>query len=201
MLALGAVPALAVTRTPYSTNLVKNPGFEAGYANAGYQPIAVPYWSTSENMTVVRYGAPNGFPSLAEGTRISGGKKFFTIGTPQSGWDFCPGAAKQNIPIRRRAAAIDAGRVKMELFLYMGTYGFQPDTAVALLRALDAGGNVLGEIRLTTTDTNGHMDGRGGRDIVPAGTRSLRVYLYSQETQGYCDAYFDRVSVKISPII
>jgi hypothetical protein len=194
-----ATPAVAVTRTPYNTNLIKNPSFEAGSATGGYRWISVPYWSTYGKMTVVKYGAPNGFPSLAEGARISGGKKFFTMGTPPNGSTTCSAVALQSIPIRRRAAAIDAGRVQIDFRLYMGTYDSQPDTAVAIVNAYASSGALIDEtMRISTTQTNGEMRGLGGRNRLPAGTRTLRVLLLSQNTQGYCDAYFDRIRLVLS---
>lgn len=193
------MPAAAVTRTPYNTNLIKNSSFEGGSATGGYRWISVPYWSTYGNMTVVKYGAPNGFPSLAEGARISGGKKFFTMGTPPGGSTTCSAVALQSIPIRRRASAIDAGRVQIDFRLNMGTYDSQPDTAVAVVNSYASSGALIEEtIRISTTHTNGEMRGLGGGDRLPAGTRTLRVLLFSQNTQGYCDAYFDRVSVVLS---
>jgi hypothetical protein len=191
--AVSAAPAAAVTRTPYNTNLVKNPGFEAGQATGGYRWIAVPNWQTYGNMTVVKYGAPGGFPTLAEGARISGGKKFFTMGTPSGGSTTCSQVALQVIPIRRRAAAIDSGHVRVSFRLYMGTYDSQPDTAVALLRS-----NVGDHIGHNVTKTDGSMVLQGITLVLPPGVRTLTVLLYSRNTQGYCDAYFDRVSVVLT---
>ena len=198
-LTLGAIPAAAVTRTPYSTNFVRNGSFEAGSANSGYAPIAVPSWTTYPNMTVVKYGAPNGFPSLAEGARISGGKKFFTIGAPVGSNTTCMPVALQVIKIRGRGAAIDALDVRIDASVYIGTYGTQTDTAVFEVRFNDYRGQFIDGIRYSTSATNAIMYGPSFTRLVPVGTRSLTIYLYSKDTQGYCDAYFDRISVKLFP--
>ncbi|HYI23382.1 MAG TPA: hypothetical protein VEX62_12205 [Candidatus Limnocylindrales bacterium] len=198
-LAFAAGPAASVTRTPYNTNLVKNPGFEAGAATSGYQPVAVPNWSTYGNMTVVKYGAPDGFPTLAEGARISGGKKFFTFGTPPGASTTCFVPSIQTFTIRGRGAAIDAGRVQIDFQAYLGTYDSQPDTAVAELYFYDSTGNAAtGGFKFTATQTDGRMLLNTGRRLVPSGMRIVRIRLMSTDTQGYCDAYFDRISVKLS---
>ena len=192
-------PAVAVTLTPYNTNLVKNAGFEAGSATGGYRWISVPNWQTHGKMTVVKYGAPNGFPTLAEGASISGGKKFFTMGTPPDGSTTCLAVALQSIPIRGRAAAIDAGRVRAFVSLYLGTYATQPDTAVAYVQAnIPSTASNQRLITFSATQTEGRMTGWAARPWIPAGTRSLTIVLMSKETQGYCDAYFDKVTVKLS---
>ena len=193
--AFAVMPAAAVTRTPYNTNLVKNAGFEAGLATGGYRWISVPNWQTYENMTVVKYGAPNGFPTLAEGARIAGGKKFFTIGTPPSGSTACLPVALQAIPIRNRNYAIDAGMVEVTFRIYMGTYDSQTDNAQAVLQSANAE-----LIRFKVTATDGRMVSQNATVRLPYGTRSLTVLLMARNTQGYCDAYFDRVSVVLNPI-
>ncbi len=197
--AFAAMPAAAVTRTPFNTNLVKNSSFEAGQATGGYRWIAVPSWQTYGKMTVVKYGAPNGFPTLAEGQRISGGQKFFTMGTPPEGGSSCQAVALQTIPIRGRNYAIDAGMVEVTFRLYMGTYDSQSDTAGAILRAHSDGAQ-SDLITFNVSQTNSRMVSQTATGRLPYGTRSLTVILQSKNTQGYCDAYFDRVSVVINPI-
>jgi len=193
-LVFSAMPAAAATRTPYDTNLVKNSSFEAGSATSGYRWIAVPNWQTDGNMTVVKYGAPNGFPTVAEGQRISGGKKFFTFGTPAPGDTQCHPLAFQSIPINGRNYAIDAGMVEVTFRIYMGTYDSQSDTAVAVLRADSE------LLRFSVTQSNSRMVSQSATVRLPYGTRSLLVILMAKNTQGYCDAYFDRVSVVLNPI-
>jgi len=193
------MPAAAVTRTPYNTNLIKNPSFEAGSATGGYRWIAVPNWQTSGNMTVVKYGAPNGFPTVAEGQRISGGNKFLSMGTPPPGTPPCNAAATQTIPIRKRNYAIDAGMVEVTFRVYMGTYDSQSDLATAVLR-VNSATTQTDVIGFTVGQTDSGMVSRSATKRVPFGTRTLTVALFSRDTQGYCDAYFDRVSVVLNPI-
>ncbi len=86
--------------------------------------------------------------------------------------------------------------VEVTFRLYMGTYGNQSDTAVALLRA----GTQRDLIGFNVTQTDARMVTQRATARLPYGTRSLTAYLYSKNTQGYCDAYLDRVSVVLNPI-
>ncbi len=121
------------------------------------------------------------------------------MGTPAGNSTTCSAGALQVIPIRRRNAAIDAGRVKMDARAYLGTYGNQPDTAKVLMKFHDSNGTPISiAFGASATGTEGSMFGPSVALVVPSGTRSMTVLLYSQATEGYCDAYFDRISVKLS---
>jgi len=189
---------VAVTRTPYNTNLIKNPGFEAGPASDGTYDVLVPSWDLSygdlhNQPTVVAYGTAGGFPTAAEGQRISGGKQFLASGL---GGNYQCGSAGQYVAIRGRNSAIDSGHVVLVLKANMGTYDDQTDTAVAQVEP--AGNLPLGNgITITATHTNGQLVRRAAALSLPVGTRSFRIDLWAQDTVGYCDAYFDKVSVKL----
>ena len=45
----------------------------------GSQPVAVPYWTTSLNTTVVAYGTP-GFPTKHQSAQFGGRHQFLTLG-------------------------------------------------------------------------------------------------------------------------
>lgn len=194
---LAAAPVAAVTATPYNSNLVKNRGFEAGSASVtGTTVVAVPSWSTTGNATVVKYGTAGGFPTIAEGLRISGGKQFLTSGVATAP-DEC-GEAEQIIMILGRSAAIDSGHVLAKVKGRLGTYGAQPDTAIVGVSFLDATGGYISSFELPTrTATNGRLLLSSAGMILPAGTRRLQLILSAINTVGYCDAYFDKISAKL----
>jgi hypothetical protein len=136
---------------------------------------------------------------LAEASRISGGKNFFTSGTPRSGHTDCQDVAVQRIAIRGRAGAIDANRIRLDAKVYIGTYDSQPDTAhVAVSFYNSSGISIAGGFSFSATHTAGYMLEKTTAKMVPVGTRSMKVFLFSSDTQGYCDAYFDRISLKIA---
>jgi hypothetical protein len=199
-LALAAAPVVGYTKTPWNTNLVKNPGFEAGAGTDGYHTVAIPGWSTyNGKATVVRYGAPLGFPSKAESNRINGGANFFASGqqSPQS--MFCP-VGTQGIKLRGRGAAIDADAVRLTISARIGTYDGQSDTAtvtVNMYRSQYSGEPIASLSSPSMTATNSRLDlVTASLNLAPE-TRFLRVLLFASNTNGYCDAYFDKVSVKI----
>lgn len=194
-LSLSVLPAVAVVRTPYNTNLVKNPGFEAGAATNGYSWVQVPDWFSEPNGTVVAYGTAGGFPTAAEGNRISGGNQFYTSGTPSN--DICA-YAQQDITVRGRANAIDSGHVKVVVSARAGTYGSQTDTTRMKILFRDTGGSILGTLTMPSkTATNGQLQLISGKRVAPAGTRNITILLDAINTELYCDAYFDNIKVKL----
>ena len=196
--ALSGSPAAAVSPTPYNTNLVKNPGFEAGTASPnGYTSVTVPKWTTPQLGTVVKYGTAGGFPTKAESNRISGGKKFFASGP--HGPTLC-GWAEQTIRLVGRDAKIDSGHVKITVKGLLGTYDSQSDTASLQTFFLDNGGESILELESSRTKTNGKLLPGFNAMVVPAATRQILIRLWADNTEGYCDAYFDKISVKLTKI-
>jgi len=195
-----AVPAEAVTRTPYNTNILKNGNFEAGVASAtGYESVAIPGWSsTNVNATVVKYGTAGGFPTAAEGLRISGAKQFFTNGPHVSG--FACAVTYQQKAIKGRNAIIDAGKLKMKVSAQVATYGNQSDTAVIIVSLVNSNGDEVGTLLPPEKSlTNGVFQKVGATGTVPPQTRKVQITLFAAHTVGYCDAYFDNISIKIFP--
>lgn len=195
ILLIGIVPVVATQRTPYGSNLVKNPGFEAGQATDGTVPIAVPYWEVGGNSTVVKYGTSGGFPTAGEGRRISGGKQFFTIGAPTR--HGCSTFARQEIFIHGRDARIDSSHVLLNVKAHLGTYDSQSDTAELTVYS---GTSTTPLVLLTQTATNDRLVLSTARLVLPPGTRSLVMYLSAEHAVGYCDANFDNVSMKLAHV-
>ena len=203
---VAAVPVDAATATPYNSNLIKNPGAEQGGAsNDGNSGISIPGWEPFGNFTVVAYGSPGGFPTRAEGARIGGQRQFFTTGAYDRIYGQCD-TANQFITIRGRNSAIDGGHVKLVLTARMGTYSTQPDTAHVTLSFRDGNNEQLttpnsGSLALKPVSrTNGTFKLVSASRVLPQKARILRVTLSASNTQGYCDAYFDNISVKLVPI-
>lgn len=193
-MAFAVMPAVAVTTTPYNTNLVKNPGFEAGSANDGTTWVAVPNWYSEPNSTVVAYGASGGFPTTAEGQRISGGNQFWTSGLPNNG--VCAYAA-QRILITGRNSAIDSGHIKLTVRARAGTYDSQSDTARMTVFFYNATSHVVGIFSMHKTGTQGLLVVMSGSRVIPVGTRSFLVSIDATNAVGYCDAYFDNIKAKL----
>ena len=191
-LAISTMPAAAVTRTPYNANLVKNSGFEMGYASAdGSQPVAVPYWTTSLNTTVVAYGTP-GFPTKHQSAQFGGRHQFLTLGQPD-GEANC-GQAVQTIALKGRAADIDAGAIRIWFKARVGTAASEPDNTELSYRFVPAPseGNSSADFDVTT---GGSMEFEGQSQILPPGTRSIEIFISAKDTNGSCAAYFDKVKV------
>jgi hypothetical protein len=198
-LGLAVAPVAGATRTPYNTNLIKNGGFEAGAASTdGYSAVIVPNWRTIGNHTVVRYGTAGGFPTKAEAQRISGGTKFFASGVPDPTYHQCSNAQQRTV-IRRRGGAIDSGHVAVVATARAGTYDHQTDTAVVTIQAWDKSGfQVTAQLTLPkVTASDGRLLRISGSMVLPLHTRSISVFLDSENTGGYCDAYFDKITLKL----
>ncbi len=200
LVVVSVLPADAVGTTPFSTNLVKNPGAEAGPAsNDPDVGIAIPNWETLDNFTVVAYGTGGGFPSTTEGSHIHGGNQFFSAGEPE-GDGGCDDAI-QFIKIKGHNSDIDAGHVQIILKARLGTFDSQTDTAVVTLQFRDAnneqvGGSSAG-LKLKATQTGQTMLQKSASKIMPRHAREVRIILAATNTTGYCDAYFDNMSVEI----
>jgi hypothetical protein len=189
---LGSASADAVTKTPFDTNLVKNPGAEGGTATDGNSHVAIPHWKTSEEFTVVRYGAP-GFPTKSESTRMGGGKKFFSCGQNASS-----GYAEQDIQLHGRKSLIVNGHVKVILKARLAVYDSQHDTATAAVFFSSASGFIIGSFETASVEaSDGVFIAKSASHILPAGTALITVQMSGQRANNggtYCDAYFDNIS-------
>lgn len=195
-LGLSVGRATATTATPYNKNLILNPGFEAGLASDGYHSVSVPNWDLSPNATVVAYGTAGGFPTRAEGHRISGSRQFLTSGWRANDNVVCA-SATQAIFIHGRNTAIDSGRVAVVFSGRLGTYGVQPDTATLAMLSWDGAGESTGAGVLSQTHTNGQLFRLSNTQVLGPQTRTITIDLYAENAAGYCDAYFDRISVRL----
>ena len=197
-----AVAALAgVAHSAAPPNLVKNGSAELGAAVTTTSGVTktIPGWVQRGNFTVVKYGAPGGFPDAAVSTTVTGGKNFFAGGpaNPKSG-------ATQVIKVGSRAAMIDAKKLTATLSGYLGGFSSQRDSLTVSATFLDATGLKLGQIRIgpvtpAQRSNNTAMVAKSASGKVPPKTRSIQVSLNAVRTDGgYNDGYADNVKLTLA---
>lgn len=189
-LVLAAAPVSAAP-TPYGSNLVKNPGAQAGSGGS------VPSWDVDGNFASRAYGS-TGMPSTSHGNSIGGGSRLFSSGAYDANFDVC-GSATQFIKIKNRGGAIDGGNVRVTLKARLGTLSTATTARVTLQFREASNGNPVGnQMTLGPVSTNKTLVSRSKSRIVPGGAREFRIQLLSGDTVSTCDGFFDLVSVKIS---
>jgi hypothetical protein len=188
----GGGAADAASKTPLDTNLVTNPGAEAGAAGSG-QVVAIPGWNTTDTFTAVTYGSV-GHPSIAESGEIGGGSNLFACGNDSNG-----AIAAQRIKLSGRNALIDSGNASVGFGAYLGGTGIEGDNARVIVRFLSATGKQLDKaITHVSSGGNGNMVLWSAGTVVPAGTRVLRIVLQGKRFVGAdCDAFFDNVYLNL----
>ena len=200
MLLAVSVPVDAATRTPYGSNIVKNPSAEAGAASPdGTTTVDVPGWEFPIQATVVAYGTA-GFPSVGEGNSYGGGDQFFYSGPDNGG--SCDGLI-QDIRIKGRAAAIDGGHVRAKIRARIGTDS-SDDAARVMVSYFDGNNHqvttpnsaptVLGPV----TSTDRQMLLRKKSKTLPRKTRILRLRLLTTSSADDCAGYFDKVAIVLT---
>jgi hypothetical protein len=204
----GSALPVSAANTAFDTNLVKNPGAEAGSAAHTGSPgdptvVAIPKWSSTAgtHFTVVEYGAAGGYPTAAEGNRINGGDQFFAAGLKTSA-NQC-NFLQQNIELVGRDTLINSDSVRADLSAWIATFDSQPDAGAVSVRFLSANANTLGGFSTAVVrKTNGVFQHVTASMVVPRQTHVLKVVLSGVGTPSgaECDAYFDRISVKIHRI-
>ncbi len=173
---------------PLGGNLLVNGGFEEGLAaRLPTQSAAVPGWTTSGGMTIVRYGVvPHfGFPSHLDSPRYSTGGLNFLWGGYSAGLGGVT-TASQTVDVSGSAEPIDEGRATANLSAYLGGALYFLDHMSATAEFLDGIDASLGALRIgpVTKEDRGNLTTllrREGSAPVPAGTRRIRVTLTSTE--------------------
>ncbi len=189
-----AIPVASVV--PLDVNLVRNPGAELGVTGDpdGYKLVPIKHWVRAGKFTLVPFGASGGFPTVAEGTRIHGGKYFFAGGA-----DNTRSSASQLIDVSTRAAKIDAGRLRVQVSAFLAGYATQSDSAQVVVEFMNASGVVVGAVRTAPVSaTSEKFVKKSAAALVPSGTRKLRVKLLAARGNGsYNDGYFDKLDLRI----
>jgi len=181
------------------SNLVFNGDaeYERGYAAYWGAPDAsVAGWSDPGEMTVITYGAPDGFPSTSDPCPSDPGLNFFAGGSgPDS-------AIEQSIDLDPLAAPIDAG-AEYALSAWLGGYQDQADAAAVTVDFLSAGGDSLASVSVGPVSPVERGDATGfvrrrTTGVVPVGTRRALVRLAADGTTGGNDGYADEIELVIS---
>jgi hypothetical protein len=200
VLILGTSPVLAASPTSFGVNLVKNGSAEAGVASSdGQSGVFIPGWEaiSDSNFTVVKYGTAGGFPTTGDAPSKAGAQ-FFSAGAEHFGE--CD-TLIQSIFVKGRNSLVDAHHVQVTLSAWVATYGSQQDNAIVLLKFGDDSNNSLGSIQLPTqTATHDVFHHLTKTVLLPRTTREMTVVLESTRHTSYCDAYFDKISVKLAQV-
>lgn len=150
-----------------------------------------------DGMTVVRYGAPNGWPALSDPGPPARGANFFCAGSAGDA------TITQEIDLSPLAPSIDANRADYHVAAYLGGFAAQRDQATLRVRFRDAGGEVIREVLLgpVTPAERGNQTAllpRSADGIVPAAARRATVELRSLRFDGTaCDGYADNLELMI----
>jgi hypothetical protein len=204
---LTVTPASA-TSTPFDRNLVTNPGAEAGSAAHTGSPgdptvVSIPGWSSAANthFTVVKYGSPNGYPTISESQRIIGGEQFFAAGLKTAN-NQCNNLT-QTILIKGRAFLIDNDHVRADLSAFIATFDSQAESGgVSVFFLSDTGSTTGAFSTAVVSKSNSIFQHKVASMVLPRHTRKVKVALVGLgPPQGAeCDAYFDKISVKLHQV-
>jgi len=171
-----AAPAPAAQAAPPGSNLLVNPGAEAGAASQqGWDAVTIPGWQVARGLpTVVGYGT-RGFPGRADAGTRGRGRQLFAGGAGG------PAVLTQQVPLRTAAGrAVPAGtRFRISGWLG-GTVVSKAELEVVFLSAT---GRALGSSRIGPVGGAGDASHpefawRQGSGTLPAGTRSAAAELY-----------------------
>jgi hypothetical protein len=172
-------------------NLLQNPGAERFVGGQ------LPGWTLKDGFTALPYGADGGFPTVADGRKLGGGKYFFTGGVTARS------TATQVVGVSGQATAIDGGSAVATLSGLVGGYASQADWARVTATFLGASGKVLGAVRIgpvTPAQRNEATTllARSASAKVPAGTRSIAVVIVAVRASGsWADGNVDNLSLTL----
>ncbi len=179
-------------------NLLANPGAEAGPGAPDASTISPPpSWTTTGQLTAVRYGA-SGFPTGAVSSQIGGGSNFFAAG------NVATSTGEQLLNVSVAQPEIDAGGVSAALRACIGGFSSQGDNARITTIFLGANGATLGSLEIGPVTAADRGDQttllpRNASGAVPASTRSIKVVITGTRLSGtYNDAYADNVSLSLA---
>ena len=206
--ALAAVGVTAALAAPggaaVSTNLIKNPGAEAGAgATNTTDVVAVPHWALSNgtHLTAVAYGASGGFPAPGDpGLPTKPGKNFFAGGPYENNTSE---VAVQVISLKPYLTDIQAGGVHFHASAWLGGYTTQDDNAEVEIdwkhgTSVVGSSVVLGPVTEADRDGNTEFLQRSASGKVPK--RANRAYvqiIMNPVSGGYTDGYADNLSLTL----
>ena len=190
----------ASARTSAAPNLIKNGGADLGPAVSDASSVvpSIPGWTQTGSFTVVKYGAPGGFPDATISQATGGKTNFFAGGpsNPKSG-------ATQVVNVTRYKAAIDAGKRTATLSGFLGGYASQADALAVTATFLGDAGQKLGVLKIGPVGAAARNNvttllQKSQSKPVPKNTRSIEVKLTAARTSGsYNDGYADSLSLTL----
>ncbi len=200
--ALFCLVPLSLHAAPYGVNLLANGNAEQGASSSTGDalpgPNPVPGWTVSSAFTVVNYKGSSdtsGFPKSSDPGPPDRSNQFFAGGKATTS------TATQDINVSANAAAINTGKVTLDLSGWLGGFVSDPDVAQLSVTYLDGASNNMGSTTIgpvSPADRN-NVTGLFLRTMtasVPANTATLRVTLTMTRTSGaFNDGYADSLSV------
>jgi hypothetical protein len=186
----------------FGQNLIFNGDaeYDRGFLDV-FPDQAISGWEDLElqQMTLIEYNAPNGYPTSSDPGPPARGKNFFVGGSGG------PNTIKQDIDLTPLSVEIDAVNVGYEFSTYLGGFSSQDDQATAKLRFLDSNDNVLLLDILGPVDAaaRGNSTGlllRQNSGMVPSGARVARITLRAILDVGLNDGYADDLELVLQPL-
>lgn len=186
------VTLLAGAPAASAQNLLANPGAEDGAsAPDGRIPVPVPGWETSGGFTVAPYGLP-GLPASG-----GSGRQLFAGGSGSAA------TAVQSVPLGRRTAVADLGRLRATFGAVLGSSSdpAELDEAKAEIAFLGRSGKSIVTVTYLGTSAFGVAGPMTAPSAAPPGTRAVRVTLTATRRRGsYDDGYFDDLSLSLREV-
>jgi hypothetical protein len=159
----------------YGTNLLVNPGAEAGPSSPTGAPVSVPGWITSSAFTVIPYGSPGGYPTASDFGPGDRSSQFF------AGGNAVTSTATQDINVSANAADIATGQVGCEVSGWLGGFLDQNDGASVSVTFFNGASNLgafsIGPVTAADRSNLTSLYYRSNAAMVPVGTNLIRVTL------------------------
>ena len=189
------VCAPGMARAQFGTNIITNPGAEAGTGSPSGNDIeAIPGWTTTGNFTAVQYGAP-AFPATTDPGPVSRGANFFAGGP-----DNASSTAMQTQSLGFASSVITAGTANFTLSGYFGGFASQGDHTWLFVNFLDGSNTVVGTFSVGGVDATDRANLTGllfrtTNGVIPVGATQAQFLLQATRTDGsYNDGYSDNLS-------
>lgn len=174
--------------------------FDRGFTSNNFDQYASGWDDPGPNqMNILTYDAPNGFPSASDPGPSDRGDNFFSGGQSEES------TMTQLVDVSNLAALIDTGEVDFHLSGWLGGYASQDDRTQLTARFLDENESELGSAILpaVTAADRSNQTGLLYRELfgdLPTTTRFVEFELYALRTGGgENDGYADNLSFVLTP--
>ena len=193
-----AVAYVVISNAVFGHNLVTNGNAEQGSGAITSSQVVKPKgWTTTGNLTIVKYGVEV-FPAANDPGPPDRGDYFF------AGGNGAQATATQTVDVSGGSGGIDSGNKQYTLSAWLGGFAGQNDNSTVEATFEDSKGQALGAARIGPV-TDIARKGKTalvkseGRGAVPKGTRKILLRILLVRTDGsYNDGYADDVSLTLS---